>query len=418
MTRKTTGSTSIEPVCTFADMIDEGWLTPVSFYTPAIPLTTSIWPEAIATYQERAAGKKALVFCVSQHQASEALTHFLDAGIAAAALLADDGPAKRAATLNGFASGSYKVLINVTLALDLGGDPSVEVVIMAAPTRSQSRYEVMVVSAMRPQFAEGMTPAEPEYRRATIASSGKPRAIILDFAGNCQRLGVESFTRRTDTHLTIPGSLEWDQAPTHGPTCAEIGLQIGLQDWNRAQAPPPIAPGYECGVATAALELMQGAPAPTQPIANPDPIIGVLKSCLARGVMPVFSGGDLKHLIKLLESGHADACQLESLGEDVGQLKSEVADLEDAREILRTQLALLNPARSDSCKECGSKALTWFTTNANKSGVQEGRLRSNEITCQFVLGCDDCSETLRVINADTIAARMNADSEHAKDTAK
>lgn len=32
-----------------------------------------------------------------------------------------------------------------------------------------------------------------------------------------------------------------------------------------------------------------------------DPIIDVLKSCLAEGVQPTFSGGDLKHLIALLE---------------------------------------------------------------------------------------------------------------------
>jgi hypothetical protein len=32
-----------------------------------------------------------------------------------------------------------------------------------------------------------------------------------------------------------------------------------------------------------------------------DPIVGVLKTCLAEGVQPTFSGGDLKHLIKLLE---------------------------------------------------------------------------------------------------------------------
>lgn len=40
---------------------------------------------------------------------------------------------------------------------------------------------------------------------------------------------------------------------------------------------------------------------PPQVEVQPDPIIGVLKSNLAEGVSPSFSGGDLKHLISLLE---------------------------------------------------------------------------------------------------------------------
>ena len=39
-----------------------------------------------------------------------------------------------------------------------------------------------------------------------------------------------------------------------------------------------------------------------KPQRQPDPIISVLKSNLADGVMPSFSGGDLKHLIRLLEA--------------------------------------------------------------------------------------------------------------------
>lgn len=45
---------------------------------------------------------------------------------------------------------------------------------------------------------------------------------------------------------------------------------------------------------------------------KPDPIIAVLKSNLADGVMPSFSGGDLKHLIKLLESAPEPATKHQS----------------------------------------------------------------------------------------------------------
>lgn len=61
-----------------------------------------------------------------------------------------------------------------------------------------------------------------------------------------------------------------------------------------------------------------------------------------------------------------------------------------------------------SCKECGSKSLTWFVRNEIHSGIQQNRLNTNDVTCLFVLGCDDCSETLMLVSADNIAARMNA----------
>lgn len=48
---------------------------------------------------------------------------------------------------------------------------------------------------------------------------------------------------------------------------------------------------------------------PAEPKGEPDPIIEVLKSNLADGVMPSFSGGDLKHLIRLLEAAPGATAQ-------------------------------------------------------------------------------------------------------------
>lgn len=64
------------------------------------------------------------------------------------------------------------------------------------------------------------------------------------------------------------------------------------------------------------------------------------------------------------------------------------------------------------CRECGSSNLFWFTSNRttwNASPVQQGRLRTSEVECLFFLGCQECSETLRVVEADAIAAKLNAD---------
>lgn len=60
------------------------------------------------------------------------------------------------------------------------------------------------------------------------------------------------------------------------------------------------------------------------------------------------------------------------------------------------------------CKECGSGDLSWFTAMRNAGQAQDGRLRMHEVACDFVLGCNDCSETLAVISADQIAQHMTA----------
>lgn len=60
------------------------------------------------------------------------------------------------------------------------------------------------------------------------------------------------------------------------------------------------------------------------------------------------------------------------------------------------------------CRECGSESLTWDTHNKTDTGVPEGRLRSLEVKCLFVLGCDDCSETLAILSADRVASLLNA----------
>ena len=60
-----------------------------------------------------------------------------------------------------------------------------------------------------------------------------------------------------------------------------------------------------------------------------------------------------------------------------------------------------------NCRECESTSLTWQAVNTNKTGIAEGRLRTHEVTCVFVLGCDDCSETLLTVSADRVAEQLN-----------
>lgn len=62
--------------------------------------------------------------------------------------------------------------------------------------------------------------------------------------------------------------------------------------------------------------------------------------------------------------------------------------------------------KTHRCRACGSEDLFWYASNKNHSDVTEGRLRTGDISCSFILGCNYCSETLLVISADTLASGM------------
>jgi formate-dependent nitrite reductase cytochrome c552 subunit len=99
---------------------------------------------------------------------------------------------------------------------------------------------------------------------------------------------------------------------------------------------------------------------------------------------------------------------------ELAEMRGDLAAIVDNRNALKERLTaaeLRNATivgKADKCKECGSDALFWFSSNTNTSGIAEGRLRTNEVTCTFVLGCADCSATIKTVRADTIAERMTA----------
>lgn len=59
------------------------------------------------------------------------------------------------------------------------------------------------------------------------------------------------------------------------------------------------------------------------------------------------------------------------------------------------------------CRECGSKDLSWFSSNTIRNDIQQGRLNTNDVQCLFVLGCNACSETLLILGADAVAKLLN-----------
>jgi superfamily II DNA or RNA helicase len=94
---------------------------------------------------------------------------------------------ERHETFRKFSRGETQILVNVGILTEGYDEPSVEVVVMARPTKSRSLYSQAVGRGTRtlPGTIDGLHTAE--ERRAAIASSAKPSMLVLDFAGNAGR---------------------------------------------------------------------------------------------------------------------------------------------------------------------------------------------------------------------------------------
>lgn len=57
----------------------------------------------------------------------------------------------------------------------------------------------------------------------------------------------------------------------------------------------------------------------------------------------------------------------------------------------------------EGCPECESRRLTWGYSPRNHGSAVDGRLRLGEVGVEFYLGCEECSETLAVIDAEYVA---------------
>lgn len=91
---------------------------------------------------------------------------------------------ERKEILNRFRTKQTQIIANCGILTEGWDDRGVEVCVMARPTRSRSLYAQMVGRILRP--LEGIVdgPNLSEERKAAIASSPKPSALIVDFVGN------------------------------------------------------------------------------------------------------------------------------------------------------------------------------------------------------------------------------------------
>jgi DNA repair protein RadD len=173
--------------------------------------------DVIAHYREHLDGQPVIVSCVSVEHAHLMAEQFRSAGYVSKAVWGDMDDDDRVSAIEGLGNGSVQV---VTFA-DLIGEgvdiPAVSGVIMLRRTMSLSLYLQIVGRALRPVYAPGFDMDTVEGRRAAQLAGPKPRATILDHAGNYHLHGHVLADRAwslDSTRRTVKG-----EAPPTTTTC-------------------------------------------------------------------------------------------------------------------------------------------------------------------------------------------------------
>jgi len=142
-------------------------------------------------YLKYARGKLGVTFAVDVEAAREIAEEFRRNGVAAEVVSSKTPDDLRRSILRRFRKREILQLVNVDLFGEGFDLPAIEVVSMARGTASFSLYCQQFGRALRLMISKILMAAwesyTPEQRKAHIAASGKPRAIIIDHVGNVIR---------------------------------------------------------------------------------------------------------------------------------------------------------------------------------------------------------------------------------------
>lgn len=139
---------------------------------------------------DKARGRQTLVFAINVAQ-GQLLAEVLcrHSPNSAEFVCGETVPETRAAIFDRFRNKETQILVNVGIATEGTDLPGVEVVAMARPTQSRSLCCQMIGRGTRPLpgTVDGEGLDTPEARKAAIAASAKPHALIIDFTGNSSK---------------------------------------------------------------------------------------------------------------------------------------------------------------------------------------------------------------------------------------
>jgi superfamily II DNA or RNA helicase len=178
-------------------LIDNGFLCDYRAYAPSAPdlsgikavagdfnkgqlgeamSTSTVVGDAVSHYQRYAAGKRAVMFCVSIKHSQRMVEAFRARGISAVHIDGQMPRGLRASAIADFRAGRIDVLSNVDLISEGFDLPAMEAVILLRPTQSLGLYLQQVGRSLR-------------------TDEGKSHAVILDHAGNIARHGLPCLDR-------------------------------------------------------------------------------------------------------------------------------------------------------------------------------------------------------------------------------
>lgn len=205
------------------DLIDSGYLTDYRIFAPpsdvdysevtvtasgdlspaklraAVHASDKIVGDVVAHYLKIARGKLGVTFAVDVESAKEIAAAFKAAGVPAEIVSAKTPDLLRAQILRRFERREVLQLVNVDLFGEGFDLPAIEVVSMVRKTESWPLFVQQFGRALRlmidPALQAKWDTFTNEERRAHIAASGKPFALIIDHVGNVIRHGLPDAPR-------------------------------------------------------------------------------------------------------------------------------------------------------------------------------------------------------------------------------
>ena len=180
---------------TAAELIAAGNLTPYDYYAPPSKFDPAaahvrfgeyvkgdlinqmddadVIGDIVKNYQNLAAGKRAICYCINRAHSEHVAESFRAAGIPAAHIDGETQKAVRVRTIEDFRLGKIQILCNAELLGEGFDVPAMEAVILARPTASLTLY-----------IQQGMRPLRPD------PNNPEKRAVIIDHVGNVFRHGM------------------------------------------------------------------------------------------------------------------------------------------------------------------------------------------------------------------------------------
>lgn len=279
---------------TAADLVTAGHLLEPQFFAPYTPDTKGLrkrggdWTgddlgrlmdkphlvgDVVKTWQQRAAGRRTVVFATTVQHSKNLVDAFLAAGVSAAHLDGETPKADRARVLADLASGRLTVVSNCAVLTEGWDLPVLGCAILARPTASLGLHLQMVGRVMRP-------------------APGKADAVVLDHAGNVHRHGMP-----TDPieYTLADGVVRKESAKKPTKTCPGCFAVLAVKErtcpccgWQFGRDLIPEQRGGDLGLVT------RRGPAPLRPQASPGErateYARLLAEASARGYKAGFAG--------------------------------------------------------------------------------------------------------------------------------